>query len=172
MEKIFSNNIIVEGVELEVGDIVLYKGKGLFSRLVSFFTRSKYSHVAMMISDTLLIEANWYKKSNTVPFSYVPENMEIYRLKESLSTDQKLTLLEHCYGFLNKTYDYPQIFGYVLNFFNKNHINVFNSPKKLICSELIDRAYLKIGVDLSSEHFIGDVRPVDLANSDKLIRVL
>ncbi len=170
---IVASSLIVEGTELEVGDVILYKGgEGILSRAVQFFTKSKYSHVAMMISDTLLIEANWYKKSNTITFQYDKGKMEIYRVNGGLSVEQKLTLLEHCYGFLNKKYDYPQILGYILRFFNKNKINTFNSSNKLICSELIDRAYLKVGVDLSNEHYVGDVTPEDIVKSEKLKRIL
>lgn len=159
-------------VELEIGDIVLYKGNGFFSKLVRFFTKSEYSHVSMMLSDKLSIEANWYKKSNVVPIKYDKDTMEFYRVKGGLTDKQKLVLLQHSYNFLNKVYDYPQIFGYVIRFFDKSKINLFNSTKRLICSELIDRAYLKLGIDLSSENYIGDVTPKDIANSDKLTRIL
>ena len=172
--SIFSiKNISATGLDLQVGDIVLYKnGSGILSKMVQFFTRSKYNHVAMMISDTLVIEANWYKRSSATSFIYDKEKMEIYRYNGGLTGDQKLMLLQHSYEFLNKIYDYPQILGYVVAFLRNSNVGFFNSQNKLICSELIDRAYLKIGIDLSSKKYIGDVTPKDIADSGCLEKIM
>jgi hypothetical protein len=171
-ELIYVDNL--SSVEsLEIGDIVLYKaGDDFFSKCVRFFTKSNYVHVSMLVSNDLVIEANWNKKSNIVPFRYNQKKMEIYRVIGGLTTEQKFVLLKSSYLFLNKKYDYPQIFGYIVKYFFKSKSNIFNSPNKIICSELIDRSYLKAGIDLLSENLDGDISPDEIIKSNKLCRVL
>lgn len=153
---------------LQIGDIILYRGKGILSKLVCFFTKSKYSHVSMMISNRHIIEANWNKKSNISNFKFNPKRMEVYRFKDGLSAEQQISIVQDSYDFLNKYYDYGQIFGYILEFFTgKRKKNPFNSSSKLICSELVDRAYLKINIDLVEYRADGNVTPEDIAYSIK-----
>lgn len=159
-------------MELQIGDIVLVKGTGFLSRCVRFFTNSQYSHVAMLVTEKHIIEANWYKKANIVEFKYNPKTMEIYRLKGGLDENQKKILLLHAYDMLNSYYDYFQIFGYVIgSLIGKQYINPFNSSALVICSELIDRAYLSIGIDLVPEKAEGDVVPKDISKSFCLERI-
>ena len=161
---------------VQIGDIVLYKGKNIFSRLISFFTRSKYTHVSMIISEKYIIEANWYKKSSIVEFKFDPKKMEIYRLENGLNCQQQISIVQHSYDFLNKYYDYGQLIGYIIEFFKgKTKHNPFNSNTRLICSELVDKAYLTINIDLVDYREEGNVTPADIANSIKnkgFIRVL
>jgi hypothetical protein len=164
--------VSINGVQLEVGDIVLYRGKGFLSKCVQFFTKSEYSHAAMVVSNDLVIESNWYKISNVKKIKYNKDIVEIYRYKYGLNKNQKYSLLEESYSFLNKWYDYGQIYGYVLEFFYGIKVNPFNSPQFFICSELVDRAYLKIGIDLVEVRVDGDVTPSNLASSSELVRIL
>lgn len=157
-------------MELQVGDIIAYKGTGVLSKIVRFFTRSKYSHISMAISSTHLIEANWYKKSNVIEFKYNPNEMEIFRV-ENLTVEHQITILQRSYEYINKYYDYIQIFGHLLESLGIVVKNPLNSDNKIICSELIDRAYLDINIDLVDSREEGNVTPNDIVNSKLLKRV-
>lgn len=157
-------------MELQVGDIILYKGNGFLSKAVKFFTKSEYSHVSMVISDTHLIEANWYKKSNIIEFKYDETEMEIYRVKD-LTIEQQIVILQRVYKYIDKYYDYAQIIGHLIESFGLSISHHLNSDKKLICSELIDRAYADINIDLVESRKTGDVTPNDIAKSELLNRI-
>lgn len=160
-------------VDLQPGDIILFKGKGIVSSLVKFFTKSKYSHAAMVLTDNMIIEANWYKNVNIVEFKYDSNTMEIYRLKGGLNANQQLILLQSSYDMLNKYYDYAQLLGYVLErFIGKQYNNPLNFDNFIICSELIDKSYHKLGIDLVEYRSYGNVTPDDLAKSKHLERIL
>lgn len=157
-------------MELQVGDIILYKGNGFLSKAVKFFTKSEYSHVSMAISDTHLIEANWYKKSNIIDFKYSEKEMEIYRVKD-LTIEQQIIILQRVYKYINKYYDYAQIIGHLIESFGFHISHHLNSDTKLICSELIDRAYSDININLVELRKTGDVTPNDIAKYKILKRI-
>lgn len=161
-------------MDLQIGDIVFFKRKNFFASLVSRITKSPYSHVAMVIYPGYMIEANWYKKSNIVAFEYNPEYMEAFRIKGGLSHSQQMIVLNKSGKQLGKTYDYPQLFEYVLEYLFKARFfdSFLNSKNLIICSELIDDIYDEISIDLVPDRAKGNVTPADLVNSDLIERLL
>lgn len=159
-------------MNLQPGDIVLFKGKGLFAKIVRFFTRSNYSHTAMLITDTTMIEANWNKRVNIVDFVYDPEVMEIYRYKDCLTFSQQINIVQSSYEMLDKYYDYLQVLSYILEYFiGKHYNNPFNIDDFIICSELIDKAYKSNMIELVPWRDEGNVSPDDLAKSKEITRI-
>jgi uncharacterized protein YycO len=159
-------------MELKPGDIIIYKGNSFVSKFVKFFTKSDYTHTSMLISNDIVIEANWYKTANMVGFMYKPEIMEIYRVKGGLTGSQQLQIVQYAYEMFGKTYDYPQIISYIFErFTGKHYYNRFNSKDHIICSELIDNAYGKMGYDLVPTRDLGNVTPADLATSTLIERI-
>ena len=76
-------------------------------------------------------------------------------------------------NMLNKYYDYAQLLGYVLErFIGKQYNNPLNFDNFIICSELIDKSYQKLGIDLVEYRSYGNVTPDDLAKSKHLERIL
>lgn len=149
--------------KFQIGDIVLYRGKSIFSRLVRFFTGSAYTHASMLISERHIIEANWYKKSNIKKFKLDLKKMEVYRFKGGLTPEQQISIVQDSYDFLNKYYDYGQLLGYVWEYFRgKRKTNPFSSKSRLICSELVDRSYSRINIDLVKYRSDGNVTPEDI----------
>lgn len=160
-------------MDLQIGDIVFFKRKNIFSSLVSYITKSPYSHVAMVMYPGYLVEANWYKKSNIVEFEYNPEEMEIFRFKGGLTQCQKMKVVVESGKQLGKIYDYPQLLEYVYEYLFKIRLfdNLLNSKNLIICSELVDDVYDSIGIDLIPDRAEGNVTPGDLANSVLIERV-
>lgn len=159
-------------MELQPGDIILFKGKGFISKMVQFFTKSNYTHAAMMISDKQMIEANWYKKVNIVDFIYDVDIMEVYRYKEKLDINQTIQIVQNSYTMLDKYYDYSQVISYVFEFFLGKHFNnPFNLGNFIICSELIDKSYKFANIDLVPSRMDGNVTPGDLSKSLEIIKI-
>ncbi|AEO93471.1 enoyl-CoA hydratase/carnithine racemase-like [Bacillus phage G] len=156
-------------MKLQPGDIVLIRGKSFISKFVRFFTKSEYTHAAMMISERHMIEANFNKKVNIVNFKYNPETMEIYRYKEDLTKEQQIVIVQSSYEMLNKYYDYLQVIFYMIEYFiGKRYDRMFNLQSFIICSEIIDRAYSEIEINLVEK---SNMTPGDLVMSKEIKRI-
>lgn len=111
---------------MKAGDLVFVRGTSLISRLIRLFDKGEFSHVAVAVSETEIIEINWNMKSKIVPFHY--DNYEIVDLK--LTDSERKHVSAYSKGLTGIWYDYTQILGYlIMN-------NKFNNPRYLICSEL------------------------------------
>ena len=159
-------------MNLQPGDIVFFKGKSVFSKLVNYFTSSDITHAAMLISPETMIEANWYKRTNVVKFKYDEKSMEIYRLKEGLDVSQQILVIQSSLQMLDDYYDYFQLINYIFEKFKRRqYINPLNAPNYIICSELIDRTYKELDIDLVHRRSLGNVTPKDLHSSRKIVRI-
>lgn len=111
-------------VNIQAGDILFIRGKSIISKAVRLFDKGEFSHVAIAVSDTHILEAQYYTRSHITLNHY--EDYEILRL----SNFNKLDFLEIAISLIGKRYDYLQIMGHM---FNKN----INNPNQLICSEMV-----------------------------------
>ena len=123
---------------MDTGDIVFIRGKSIISKLVRYFDKGEFSHVAVAVSPTHIIEADWKTKSIIKPFEY--EDFEVVRL--NLNEQQKDQLIKDAIQLTGKWYDYTQILGYVLS-----KEDVLGSPKRLICSEIAYELLYGLGID-------------------------
>ncbi|MNV88366.1 hypothetical protein D3C71_1825630 [compost metagenome] len=55
----------------------------------------------------------------------------------------------------------------MLEFLTGKNDVIFNSSKLIICSELIDRTYLKLGIDIVKNKTNGDATPKDISEGVK-----
>lgn len=152
---------------LETGDILLFKSNSLYSKLISWFTKSKYTHVAIALSEHLIIEANFRVSINPVINC---KNYDVFRIKGGLSEIQKLRMYKFLIKQNKKIYDFLQIIGYIIMALFGGY-NKLNSPHYVICSELADIAYNFIDYDIRKDIKLGDVTPADIAKSKLLIKV-
>ena len=127
---------------LKPGDIILISGINIISRLMRWFTKSKYSHVVMYIGDGHIIESSAggvqrdllskYNKSKKIVIR------PIYQGEESTFI---LWVLE---GMIGHRYDYGFIFGYPIALLADKlgiHIkNPLGSDYSYVCSEMVARA--------------------------------
>ncbi|MBO8161170.1 MAG: hypothetical protein H0Z24_05990 [Thermosipho sp. (in: Bacteria)] len=160
-------------MNLKVGDIVFIKPKGFISTLIAKLTKSEYSHVAIIYSTNnppSILDATW-EGTKIRPLSYYDDRgYDIYRLKEELNNFDEFLIRNWILNNIDVKYDYIQL----VSFLNRIifHVNkIFNNPDKFVCSEMVDRLYKHLGIDLVPQYKDGNVTPEDLKNSPLLIKI-
>lgn len=134
---------------LEVGDLILMKGNGTFSRLVSFSTKSEYTHVCVYIGFGAVLDVDGFRKASirTLPAS---GGFEVHRLKRELRHFEKTCVLLEAMSLIDETkgYDWGEA---VTLFFKRIGLNVkkIGHAKRHLCTELCIELYRRVGVDVS-----------------------
>lgn len=121
---------------MKIGTVYFVIGDSFISKLIQRVD-GKFSHVAIAISETEVIETNWNIHSKVK----VPDYRNCIAIDLNLSAEQQLKLIQNYQKYLGRPYDFFQIIGL---FFKLN----LNNKRKLICSELVynllvDCGYLK-----------------------------
>ena len=119
--------------------IILFKGRGLFSKLIQWRTNSKYSHAAILLPDGETIIESWQgagvRKKKITDW----EDTETFNVDyDPFYTQFIIDFLEAQIG---KDYDYLGAIGIALN---KN----IHNKNKFFCFKLVFSAFQYIGVDL------------------------
>lgn len=127
---------------MRAGDIVFVRGNSPLSKLVQLFDKGEFSHVAIAVSETHILEADWYMRTRIREMKYT--DVEIVDL--GLTESERDDVVHAGIQLIGRWYDYPQILWYVLKrFFSLDGRNKFNSPSNLICSEVIYYILANIG---------------------------
>lgn len=155
---------------MKAGDIVFFQSNSLISRIISRVTSSPYSHVAVAVSETHIIEANRGILSREIELSelLVP-GVKVVLKRPTISEVEVAKVVESARSMIGKDYDMMSIFQWlVIILLNIPRVGFFNTPNKLYCSELIDIAFSNAGVDLIPNRSTGIVLPSELYNSTVL----
>lgn len=158
-------------IELKKGDIMFCRTNGPISRLIRFLTRGKFSHVALVVSDNEIIEADWFGVFTSPIAKY-----KYYEIKRCpfLSEHQRNILVHNAMVKQGLGYDYLLFFAMITRifpFFKKDLTSKYDSPNRWICSEIVDYAYQTVGVDLVPERKDDNVTPEEIYNSKLLYTV-
>ena len=102
------------------------RGSSLLSRIIRLFDKGRYSHVAIAVSETEILEAQYFTRSKVVrnyhlDYDIVDLNLSDYQRKEVVRMSKSM---------VGKWYDYRQILGYVFR-------KPWDNPNNMICSELV-----------------------------------
>ena len=119
---------------MRAGDIVFVRGTSAISTAVRYFDPGEFSHVAIAVSETHILEAQWYTKTRITNFYF--NNYQIIDL--NLTEEERDYIVHAGIQLVGKWYDYKQILGVVLR-------NPSNNPNYLICSEIIASLLSQIG---------------------------
>jgi len=125
-----------------IGDIVFFKNKSFISKAIKWFTTSNWSHVGCMIDyNNNMIEATWPRVKISNISSYKGCEYAVLRLKQNLTDEQKIKILDFLKDKIDKRYDWRGIISFVIksNYQNKNWF---------FCSELVIEAYRAAGIEL------------------------
>lgn len=145
-------------MQFQAGDIIFFRGDGVISKLVKFFDKGEFSHVAIAISDTQIFHINWNFKAK-VDYLYT-DNCEIVKL--NLPKEKQQRLAEIISPYKDSEYDYLQIAWYILKYyFHISGANLFNYKKRLICSELVSHILFDLGV-IDKVDYLYDLTPNQL----------
>ncbi|QJT70396.1 hypothetical protein [Microcystis phage MaeS] len=129
---------------MKAGDLVFVRGHSIISKLIRLFDEGKWTHVAIAVSETQIIEAQRFTRTKIVDMKYtdyeiVPMNLNPY--EQGIITDSAKELE-------GTWYDYKLIAWLMLNeLFRINKSPFWNNPNYLICSELVYLLYHQIGRD-------------------------
>ncbi len=104
------------------------KGSSLVSRLIQYFDKGEFTHVALALDDKHVIEADRFKRVSIEHMHYT--DYEIVSFPEDA-----FFLAQNAYSFIGKKYDYLQVLSYAMK--RLFRLGVLNNPNALICSELI-----------------------------------
>jgi len=115
------------------GNIIFVRGSSPLSKTIRLFDAGAYSHVAIALSSTHILEAQYYTKSRICPIYF--EDYDVINL--GLSRQQQLEVMRLGISLVGKWYDYRQIGGYIMRQLFGSDIRKFNNPNNLICSEII-----------------------------------
>lgn len=157
--------------EFQVGDIIFYESTTFIGSIIRKITNSPFSHVALAVSPTEIVEANAFIRSRKVTFT--PEKckrIKVLRTKQPLTYAQERTLVINSDKLLNKGYDYlgiTRLFAKTLFRFNLDGRK--DDLTKLWCSEMVDYAYETIGIDLVPQIDNHYVSITDLEESPELV---
>lgn len=106
---------------------IAFKGLSTFSKLVKFFTRGEYSHIAVLRDDNSLIEV-WKRPNKKLAywgFSTLRNHTkntpyEIYCLPVKETVYEKALLFYEYLAYRNVVYNYLGVIGFIIPFFTSN----------------------------------------------------
>lgn len=159
--------------QFEVGDIIFYESNTWIGRVIRKVTKFPFSHAALAVSPTDIIEANAFIKSRRVAFAETDyKRVVVMRTKTALSDKQKIAIIQESDQLLGRGYDYWAIFVFALKYiFGINTDKYTTDATKLWCTELVDYVYHAALIDLvpkAKNHFVSIE---DVAQSDLLYEV-
>lgn len=166
---------------IQDGDIVLFKGKSLLSRLIRWFTRSEYTHagIAVWWRDRLMLLEAVDKGVWAVPLSW--------RLATYQGTAHLLTPDEHALRENNLTLDRARLVASAQSELGKEYAtwllvriarkivfrwkggaDPWKPPQRFVCSQYVSRVYRDANVDLDPDEPDRFTTPKDIAESEFL----
>ena len=174
-------------------DVLLWKGRSLFSILIAWKTQSRYTHagIAVWIRDRLMVaESRERKGCRLIPLSaairgadvswFQLDDAQIGRLDRDAAADEAILHLGEPYGWRNilRLALAMLPFGLIKHlpglrriathrYFSEEYERVGG---RMFCSEYVARCYRVGGLDLVRERADARTTPADLAHSAALKR--
>lgn len=147
---------------IKAGNIIFVKNNGIFSNIIRYFDKGRFSHVCIATSDSHVIEAQYGTKARIIPFYYGQDEYVVIDL--NLSKEETDKVVGIALTMTGKWYDYPQIIGFAIKkIFGLKSKNLFNNPNNWICSELVYHMLVSIG-KINSKEQLNDLTPNQLYN--------
>lgn len=156
------------------GDILLYKGTALPSRIIRMVTKSEYSHAG--------IAAKWNNRHMVMEVTHkgviattLARNIRHYKgdvewfsSKKDISKAKRDTMIKFAQEQLGNEYDFLQLLRIGIKLLFKKVINV--KDERLICSEFVAEMYSQVGIDLKKGASDAFTTPSDISRSAMLER--
>lgn len=154
-------------VDILPGDLILVRGNYWLADLIEHISDSPYYHVAGVVKDNELIEANGFRKTGFQALDYYSGVADVYRCP-TLTDEQRAIIMKYVYKQIGTNYDYKLIVWEAIRYLT--HILLpFKETKNRICSTLWSDAYLAAGINLCPD--LKYPSPGDLAQSKLLVKV-
>lgn len=132
-------------IEIAAGDILLYSGTSLIDNIIASATHGPFTHAAIAVSPTQLIEAiNYGVKLNKI---YAPN--AVIQIGKSLESVRRDYALNWLYRQLGKKYNILAIVADTVLALSPpalSHTPYLVSPSRLDCSQLVAQFLIVAGV--------------------------
>ena len=171
------SNKQINSNKIKIGDVILVASGNevtiKIQKKYGYGESSKWTHVAGSIGGYDLVEGQ-VPKSRTCNLQkdYVEKGIEIRVLRKKYWEKEKDKVkVALWWATMNNTpYDFPQLLNFLVGCFGMGNAyikvhNLFNSHKKLICSELIVNGFFKQNYSLFNKP-AWNVLPADYDNTD------
>ena len=168
-----------EEVRLQIknGDVIMYTGKKNFARLISWLTRSPYSHagIAVWWNERLMVMEAVMRGVTIAPLSHNifqhHRNVEWFTCKKEISEEDRLKMVIFAQEELGKSYARWKAVLFGLRVLFKRDLSKkdeLRMENKLFCSQYVARIYNSIGLDLKKNREDRFMSPGDIAKSPLL----
>lgn len=138
--------------EIEDGDVLLFQGTGVFSRLIRWVTRSRYSHsgIALWWNDRLMVLESTEPEVRVMPLSILVGHYPLVDLYRPSGKVNHVALFEAATEALGKKYAVWTVVRYArrILFRIRGGGDPRKPPDKFVCSQLVSFAYREAGIDL------------------------
>lgn len=154
--------------KLKKGDLLLTKGDSRLGFLIKWFTKSKYSHVAIHIENGTCIESHW----GGVQLKHISQldPHDVYRHSKHTKAQMNMAI-EWMISQLDKGYDFFGVIGIGLALLGIRRGNPFDDKNRYWCSELIADGFHKADIPIDIPLGTLFVSPQDLATEDHISKV-
>ena len=161
-------------LQIKNGDVIMYAGKKTLSKLISWVTRSPYSHagIAVWWNERLMVMEAVMRGVTIAPLSrnifQHHGNVEWFSCKKEISEEDRLKMVIFAQEELGKSYARwkTMLFGLKIllnrNLSRKDQLRMEN---KLFCSQYVAQIYNSVGLDLKKNREDRFMSPGDIAKS-------
>ncbi|MBI5474232.1 MAG: hypothetical protein HY961_18000 [Ignavibacteriae bacterium] len=166
--------------QIRNGDVLMYKGRSLASRIIMFATRSRYSHAGLAIwwnSRLMTMEAVG-KGVIVQPLSRSVDHYDgrvtLFASRENISDEDRLRLVMFAQEELGKEYGTWKAIRLGLKILfqkDREKRDKLRRERQLFCSYYVAQAYNAIGKDLKKETSDRFMTPGDVAESPSLQKI-
>lgn len=153
-------------MDIRSADLILVKGTGWISKTIKDVGRSLYSHVAGIVKENELMEAQGFKRTGYQVLDYYAGRADVFTCDE-LTEVQRRLILECVKQEVGGNYDYLLLAWEFLRYVFNLILPYKEGRTRRICSTLWADAYRSVGIDLCPG--IKYPSPADVAQS-KLLR--
>jgi hypothetical protein len=155
-------------------DVIMYTGKKIVARLISWLTRSPYSHagIAVWWNERLMVMEAVMRGVRVVPLSrniYQHKgNVEWFSCKKEISEEDRLRMVIFAQEELGKSYARWKAMLFGLKFLFERDLSIIDELRmenKLFCSQYVAQIYNSVGLDLKKHREDRFMSPGDIARS-------
>ena len=140
------------------GDLIFVKPTNVTGKLVAFFSGSKYCHVGIMVNSSEIAEINLGYTFDIRPMTYT--DYDIYRVTDDFDANELIDIIHDKVGM---SYDVMDLLRILFK------ISFKATPKKVICSEIVNQCFGLLGIQLSNKKI---PTPQDIIDGGKVERVI
>ncbi len=166
--------------QIQNGDVLMYRGRSLASRIIMLSTRSRYSHAGIAIwwNERLMVMEAVGKGVIVRPLSRSVDRYDgrvtLFASRELIPDSDRLRLVTHAQEELGKEYGTWKAILLGIKIFmqrDKDKRDTLRRARQLFCSHYVAQAYNAIGRDLKKGTSDRFMTPGDVADSPALQKV-